>query len=426
MKTPSPYSLFKAATLAVLLGGLSMNLSADTPSTSLVPEGWDNFVNTLETLPQQLLMKLPPEQRQDPQIQQEVARLVLQALAVSSLSAVGEDGDYPEFLPSISHILNVGQPNSDTLYRSATITPGGVYRLRGQQGSLTMAVIGQRGSEVDSTDGKRWHMDINTLQADKDGYFDVVLSTEKPAGYSGDWWPLHPKTRALMLRMVSSDWAGEQGLTIAIERLDIKAEKGRASAETLAQRLSQLPTSIGFQAGMFIDHVEQLRQEGYINKLKIMSESNIAGGLLTGQFYYEGVYDLADNEALIIEATHPTECLYRSTILTTELYQTTDSYNNHSSLNDFQSQPDKDGVLRMVVSAKDPGVPNWLDTAGHPLGVIQGRWTDCNSRPIPSTKKVLLEEVRDHLPADTPVVSAEERQEIIRERRAAYQQRIRW
>lgn len=82
--------------------------------------------------------------------------------------------------------------------------------------------------------------------------------------------------------------------------------------------------------------------------------------------------------------------------------------------------------MRIVISAKDPGVPNWLDTAGHPLGVVQGRWTDCNSQPVPSTKKVLLEEVRDHLPADTPVVTAEERQKIIRERRAAYQQRIRW
>lgn len=402
-----------------------MTGSADTTNT-LSPEGWADLVKTLETLPQQLLMKLPPDQRQNPQIQQEVARLVLQALTVSSLSAVGEDGNYPEFLPSISHVLNVGQPNSDTLYRTATITPGGVYRLRGKQGSLKMAVIGQRGSEVDSTDGKRWHMDINTLQADQDGYFDVILSVEKPAGYTGDWWQLHPSTRALMLRMVSSNWAGEQGLTMAIERIDTKAEKGRAPADQLAQRLSQLPKSIAFQAGMFIDHVEQLRQEGYVNKLKIMSEANIAGGLLTGQFYYEGVYDLADHEALIIEATHPTECLYRSTILTTELYQTTDSYNNHSSLNDFQSQPDKDGVLRIVVSAKDPGIPNWLDTAGHPLGVIQGRWTDCNSQPVPSTQKVLLEEVRKHLPADTPVVSAEERQEIIRQRRAAYQQRIRW
>lgn len=424
MKIQSPFHLLKAATLAIFLGGISMTSSADTASLS--PEGWSDLIKSLETLPAQLLMKLPPEQQQDAQIQQEVARLVLQALTVSSLSAVGADSNYPEFLPTISHILNVGQPNSDTLYRSAAITPGGVYRLRGQQGSLAMAVIGQRGSEVDSADGKRWHMDINALKADQNGYFDVILSTEKPAGYEGDWWQLHPNTRALILRMVSADWAGEQGLTIAIERLDVEASKGRTSAETLAQRLQQLPQAIGFQAGMFVDHVERLRQEGYVNRLKIMSEDNITGGLLVGQFYYEGVYELADNEALIIEATHPTQCLYRSTILTTELYQTTDSYNNHSSLNDFQSQPDKDGVLRIVISAKDPGVPNWLDTAGHPLGVVQGRWTDCNSQPVPSTKKVLLEEVRDHLPAETPVVTAEERQEIIRERRAAYQQRVRW
>lgn len=402
-----------------------MTGSADT-ATPPTPQGWNELVKTLETLPQQLLMKLPPEQQQDPQIQQEVARLVLQALTASSLSAVGDDSDYPEFLPSISHTLNIGQPNSDTLYRSASITPGGVYRLRGKKGSLKMAVIGQRGSETDSPDGKRWHMDLNSLNTDANGEFDVMLSTEKPAGYTGDWWQLHPNTKALMLRMVSSDWEGEESLTIAIERLDIPAGRGRTPAATLAQRLQQLPRAISFQAGMFIDHVEKLRREGYVNKMKVMSEENISGGLLVGQFYYEGVYELADDEALIIEAQHPTECLYRSTILTTELYQTTDSYNNHSSLNDFQSQPDQDGVLRMVVSAQDPGVPNWLDTAGHPLGVIQGRWTGCNSHPVPSTQKVPVAEVRAHLPAGTPVVTAAKREQLIRDRRAAFLQRVRW
>ena len=86
--------------------------------------------------------------------------------------------------------------------------------------------------------------------------------------------------------------------------------------------------------------------------------------------------------------TIPAKCDYRSLILTNELYETTDWVNNHSSLNGAQAAPDPDGKLRIVVSPRDPGVRNWLDTAGYPTGVIQGRWTGCDSQPIPTTKKV--------------------------------------
>ena len=122
----------------------------------------------------------------------------------------------------------------------------------------------------------------------------------------------------------------------------------------------------------------------------------------------------------------PKTCRYRSLILTNELYETTDWYNNHSSLNHTQAAPDKDGKLRIVVSARDPGVPNWLDTAGHRKGLIQGRWMECDSQPVPTVTKVKLSEVRSHLPADTGTVTPQQRQAIIRERRAAQVQRPIW
>jgi hypothetical protein len=99
-----------------------------------------------------------------------------------------------------------------------------------------------------------------------------------------------------------------------------------------------------------------------VNKLKVLDVSQVGG--LTGQSYYEGAYDLGDDEALVIEARVPAKGVYRSLILGNDIQETTDWYNNHSSLNDSQAKPDRDGVLRVVVSATDPGVPNWLDTAG--------------------------------------------------------------
>ena len=87
---------------------------------------------------------------------------------------------------------------------------------------------------------------------------------------------------------------------------------------------------------------------------------------------------------------------------------------------------DPDGMLRIVVSAKDPGVANWLDTAGYARGLIQGRWADCDGQPIPTVHKVPLGQVDELMHPATRRVSPAEREQIIRERRAALQQRPLW
>ena len=135
---------------------------------------------------------------------------------------------------------------------------------------------------------------------------------------------------------------------------------------------------------------------------------------------------MKDDEALIVEVKPPARCLYSSIILTNDIYETTDWVNNHSSLSDSQYRVDTDGVLRFVVSSRDPGVPNWLDTAGYPTGVIQGRWTECDSQPVPSVRKIAFADLRKSLPADTPGVTPAQREQQLRDRRAAYLQRPLW
>jgi hypothetical protein len=79
-----------------------------------------------------------------------------------------------------------------------------------------------------------------------------------------------------------------------------------------------------------------------------------------------------------------------------------------------------------VIAHVDPGVPNWLDVAGLPSGVIQLRWNRASDHPDPQVTKVPLAEVRSHLPADTPVVTPAERAESLRVRRRGAQMRRVW
>jgi len=423
------------ASTAFLLAGLAMFASftsagAAPSAYSGSVEGWNEMLDGLRDLPSMILSQLPPEQQADPQIRQEVGRLALSAVTAASLDALASDPEHPTAVPQINNYLTIGQPNSDTSYRSIKVAPGGVYRMRGMRGSMGMVRIAQasprpapKGATPD-LGGLRTVFDLNTLSLDDQGRYDVVLSALKPQGHAGDWWQLEPTTNMLLVRMVASDWADERQPTISIERLDLPVRRPRPSADKLKAQLRAVPAMSRTIAPLLVGRVQRLREKGIVNRLAAADFSNLGG--LKQQFYYEGAYDLQADEALIIEANLPERCGYRSLILTNEIYETTDWYNNQSSLNGAQAKADDDGVLRIVVSEQDPGVPNWLDTSGYPRGVIQGRWTECSSHPVPKVTKVPVGEVRRMLPESTPVISPEERERLVRERRSAVQQRVLW
>jgi hypothetical protein len=67
--------------------------------------GWDEFIESLRTLPDRMLAKLPEEKRRDPQFQQEVGRLALEAVASTAIGTIGGDGDFPVFLPSLGQLI---------------------------------------------------------------------------------------------------------------------------------------------------------------------------------------------------------------------------------------------------------------------------------------------------------------------------------
>src|SRR3546814_1721081 len=78
---------------------------------------------------------------------------MLAAITQQAIEAIAADGDHPVFLPHIGLALNLAQPNADTVYRAARITPGGTYRLRGTIGSLPIFKVAILGLTPDQTGG---------------------------------------------------------------------------------------------------------------------------------------------------------------------------------------------------------------------------------------------------------------------------------
>ena len=161
-----------------------------------------------------------------------------------------------------------------------------------------------------------------------------------------------------------------------------------------------------------------------MNSVVLNSWSDIGG--LAEQTYYEGLFEFSAGEALILETEVPDQVRYWSVLLADQLFNTIDWDKCQSSLNGFQAQRETDGLFRAVISVDDPGVPNWLDTAGRYKGVVQGRWYQASSAPTPRLKRVKLAELRNHLPADTPHIDHEARRESLRARFRGAQWRRKW
>jgi hypothetical protein len=150
------------------------------------------------------------------------------------------------------------------------------------------------------------------------------------------------------------------------------------------------------------------------------------GGLATKQAYYDGIHQIDDDEALVVEFPVPSECHYWQILVADDRFATVDWVNRLSSINDAQAHLDDDGWFRAVVSKQDPGVYNWLDKADFPWGVLQARFYRASEYPLATVTKVPVANVLEHLPSDTRTVTPEERAAQLLERRTGAQLRRIW
>ena len=96
--------------------------------------------------------------------------------------------------------------------------------------------------------------------------------------------------------------------------------------------------------------------------------------------YARCFYKLAPDEALVIEGlTVP--CAYWGIQLWNIFMQSFDYRHHRSSVNLRQAGLVPGDPFRVVIAHTDPGVPNWLDTAGHPIGAAFVRWLCADGLP---------------------------------------------
>jgi len=100
-----------------------------------------------------------------------------------------------------------------------------------------------------------------------------------------------------------------------------------------------------------------------------------------------------------------------------------------TSRNSSQVTPNSDGSLTYVISLIDPGVANWIDTAGLHEGWFMLRWQNLKTAEgtslLRSARLVRLGELDAVLPPGTPRTTLQQRSAEILKRAEDYESRYR-
>lgn len=345
---------------------------------------------------------------------QDLYLAVIRSLAQFTLLA-SVDPSCPELVPSAGSVFNAACPNPDFVITSAPLVPDGVYRLSGTRGTTHFVTVTVRGSEI-------VEFDLDELDIAADGTFSVTFSVDPTDAEGADWRRLPPGASGLAIRQAAYGVDEVDG-AFAIERLDVPVRPATPAGPEPAAQIASAAGMAPAYVGMWLDHVQGLRDRGAVNRLELDDWADRGG--VAGQWYFQGIFELEPGQVLVLETDVP-DCRYWNVQLSDLLWNAIDPMRHQCSLNGRQARLDGDGRFRAVVAPDDPGVPNWLDTAGRRAGTILGRWNRTSDAPLPTVRLTAADDVRNHLPADTPVVTPDERDAVLRHRLRAAQRRRRW
>ncbi len=311
-----------------------------------------------------------------------------------------------------------GGPNYDNAYRHARISPNHRYRIRGKMHGCDNFILAIRaGFMHEPVWGTLNQITANDLGIGRGDEFELELG---PGGDGSPVIDLPDGAVMVSIREFYIDWQPEEPATIVIECLDpdpAAVASGPSSAE-LEARLQATEAQIRHSLTYWDNYLNTNRAQRTDNQFARETVDVEGKGLAQARYEF-CFWNLAPDEALIVTSDLPAADYWSANLYRMATFEPIEWFGAITSRNHLQSHTDPDGKVRWVVSATDPGHPNWLDTTGLAEGLCTIRWfwpTD-DTRPTLTTDVVPASAINSD-----PPVSAEQRAAELRSR----QDHLRW
>ena len=404
----------------------------DGPDDAALKTAWDTFCEQLKHAGMSAFKDASPA---NPLQRADAFRFLTQNLGQAfDLALETRDPAFPQIHWFTTPTMKLGGDLADFTYRQAWISGDHVYRLSGKRGTarwLNVTAQGPRPETIPGTDWPSLHEpfgDIpeanlfgHQIQTDADGRFEVTIGGPPQ---DRNWLPTTPGTRKLFIREAFDAW-GETPTTLSIERIGMTTPPPLPSLAMMAEAMDWAGQ---FVTGLMRDWPEHawLTSRGVcdpasVNAFPADKAANDASDAKRGRMAAHMVWHLEADEALIVEMDwHEGFWLFG---MGGALMGSMDFLYRPVSYTPARTTVDDDGVVRLILSHRDPGLHNWLDTQGFSDGNLTYRNLMSQQPATFRTHLVKAADLPDHLSKSTVKADPNARAIMLRERYRAIKQR---
>lgn len=341
------------------------------------------------------------------------------------------DPDFPQLWVMQHPTSKTFGDNPDATYMVARLDGSKTYRITGNRGTVNWVrfvltpyeeLVGGSvltGANIVTLPGE-------DMKVEWDGSYTITIS---PEPHEGNWIKPPEGMSRLMIRQFFGEWDKETPMSAMIERVGAEGEKpAPLTADRMIKALADANNYIAKDADRWYRWTSFYKQNP--NSF-YKGRPSWAGGTEeaernVGRWLNIAYFEIEDDEAFVIEFTPPQVFMWLFEL--NNFWMNSVDYRYHfSSLNSKQAAVDPDGKVRIVIANKDPGIPNWLDPAGHKEGQVMGRWIG----PAPDAENVTptgtvvkLADLASYLPANVRRTTPEQRIEQWRRLKAGVENRF--
>jgi hypothetical protein len=286
--------------------------------------------------------------------------------------------------------VKIGADNPDNYYQSAAISGEYEYRIRGTRGSIHYLGIGTYAGNYGSAarSGQTGYVEAHDLSIAADGSFELAISCDE---HPGNWLPMESDTSSLIVRQTYRDRRKERIAELVIERVGADGPPATLTPDFLDSGLAAAAAYVDGTATLFAEWAEGFAR--HPNELRLLDPAIARAAHGDPNIcYFHGYWELAPDEVLLVEATPP-HCDYWNLQLNNHWMESLDYRYHNIAVNHHAAVYEPDGSVRIPISHTDPGIPNWLETAGHNRGTMCLRWIGAKEHPNPSTRKLKLSDL---------------------------------
>ena len=288
--------------------------------------------------------------------------------------------------------------NPDAVYYGAIADPANTYRIRG---NVHGACYTSYSVETGAQDGHLSKGVISTLNdtefdIEADGSYEIIAS---PDPQPKNWLRLEPGAGSITTRHY---WEWERNVAsdptfhvpLVIEPVE---DPGPAPPMDDAAIAAGIQRVINFVRGATVDFPDlppEVMPSWVSNEVNVFDnsayeESNTEIGYAAADnAYLQTRYELGPDQALVMRGRFP-RCRFANVVIWNHRLQTPPYRYRQVSLNRNQIQYEPDGSYRIVVAHRDPRVPNWIDAAGLPTGMVFWRFLLPQEATLPVEAEVV-------------------------------------